>query len=83
MLVIHIGIKFAVNLVETTQSYREINATLLPIPFPGCERHLFKSDAYWECFARHVTVTAYKYCATTPIGRDRSDPEAVVDSELR
>lgn len=77
------GIRFAVNLVENTTAFRDINAKLLPIPFPGCEKHAFKTDPYYECLARHVTVTAYKYSATAPIGRDRSDPDAVVDSELR
>ena len=71
------------DLVENTTSFQEIKAKLLPVPFPGCELHQFKTDRYYECLARHVTVTAYKYSATAPMGRDRSDPEAVVDSELR
>jgi len=72
-----------VNLVENTTAFREIDAKLLPVSFPGCEEHDFKSDYYYECLARHVTISAYKYSGTAPIGRDRSDPDAVVDSELR
>ncbi|CAL8073808.1 unnamed protein product [Orchesella dallaii] len=77
------GIKFAVNLVEETKSFKEIHGKMLPVPFPGCEKLPFKSDAYWECVARHTTATAYKYCATVPMGKDTNDPAAVVDSFLR
>jgi hypothetical protein len=80
------AIKFSVRLVETTESYRSINASLLQIPVPGCEEHYEtrdRSDKYWECYARTTTITAYKYCGTVPMGRDRTDTEAVVDAELR
>ncbi len=74
------------RLVETTESYKKINAAMLPFSVPGCEKYYKArdiSDEYWECYARTMTITAYKYCGTAPIGRDRRDPEAVVDSELR
>jgi len=77
------GIKFAVKLVEETKSFKEINGKMLPVPFPGCEMHPRESDAYFECLGRHTTATAYKYCATAPMGRDTNDPVAVVDSFLR
>ena len=77
------AIKFSVKLIEETEGYKKMNASLLPIPLPGCEKFKFRSDPYWECVARHLTLTAYKYSGTAPIGKDRSDPEAVVDSELR
>lgn len=79
----HVGIKFAVNLIENTKSFKEINGKMLPAPFPGCEKMKFKSDEYWACLARHTTATAYKYCATVPMGKDTNDPVAVVDSFLR
>lgn len=77
------AIKFAVQVVEGTDGFKRMNTSLLPIPLPGCENFQFKSDAYYECFGRHLTLTAYKYSGTAPLGKDRSDPEAVVDSELR
>ena len=77
------ALKLGVALVEKTKSMQVVDAKLLGIPVPGCENHKYKSDAYWECYARTMTFTAYKYCGTAPVGRDRSDPEAVVDSELR
>lgn len=70
-------------MVEDTSSFKQINGKMLPVPFPGCEKLPFKSDAYWECLGRHTTATAYKYCATAPAGRDTNDPTAVVDSFLR
>lgn len=76
------GINFAVNLVENTTAMKEIGAHLFKFPYPGCESHTFKSDAYYECLARHATFTAYKYCGTASIGA-QDDPEAVVDSKFR
>ncbi|OXA57371.1 Choline dehydrogenase, mitochondrial [Folsomia candida] len=76
------GMKFAVKLVEETNAMRKIDAHLMNIPFPGCEKHSFKSDRYYECLARHTTITAYKYSGTAPVGR-MGDPEAVVDNRLR
>jgi hypothetical protein len=72
-----------VKIVEGTEAYKEINASLLNIPVPGCEGPKFKSDEYYECLARTNTITAFKYGATAPMGKDTSDPEAVVDSEFR
>jgi len=62
---------------------KEIGAKMLPIPYPGCEHVKFKSDEYFECLGRHTTATAYKYCGTCLVGKDRSDREAVVDPFLR
>jgi choline dehydrogenase-like flavoprotein len=61
----------------------DINGHLMRVPFPGCESFLFGSDEYFECFARHSTMTAYKYSGTAPMGRSVNDPDAVVDSNLR
>lgn len=71
------------KLVETTKAFKKIHGRLHYRPYPGCEQYVFKSDKYFECVARHSTITAYKYTGTCPIGKDESDPEAVVDSKLR
>jgi len=71
-----------VRLIEKTKAMQEIGAQLFRLPFPGCAEHTFKSDSYFECLARHATVTAYKYCGTVSIGT-KNDPEAVVDSRFR
>ncbi|OXA39099.1 Glucose dehydrogenase [FAD, quinone] [Folsomia candida] len=78
------GLQFAVDVVENTTAFADIDGHLAPIQFPACVDVPFKSTAYYECLARHVTVTAYKYSGTAPIGRDDgTDVDAVVDTRLR
>lgn len=60
-----------------------VNGRLMPKSLPGCVQHEFKSDAYYDCAMRHVTLTAFKYAGTAPIGINASDLDAVVDSHLR
>lgn len=49
------GFKFLVKLFEETDAFRKYNSTLIQNKFPGCESHEAKSDAYYECYLRHVT----------------------------
>lgn len=78
------GLKFAVDLVENTKAFSKVRGHLMRLPIPGCEDIRFMSDEYFRCLARQITVTAYKYSGTAPIGRHPSvDPWAVVDSHLR
>ncbi|XP_035706083.1 choline dehydrogenase, mitochondrial-like [Folsomia candida] len=78
------GIKFAVELVERTHAFSKVRGHLMRRPIPGCQEINFMSDEYFRCLARQITVTAYKYSGTAPIGRHPSeDPWAVVDSHLR
>ncbi|ODN01925.1 Glucose dehydrogenase [FAD, quinone] [Orchesella cincta] len=48
----------------------------------GCEKLRFKSDEYWECFARHLTITVFHPSGTCAMGK-LTNPETVVDSSLR
>lgn len=83
-MLIFSGLQFAVDVVENTTAFADIDGHLAPIQFPACVDVPFKSTAYYECLARHVTVTAYKYSGTAPIGRDDgTDVDAVVDTRLR
>jgi len=78
------GIQFAVNMVDTTEAFKKIHGRLMPLPFPGCEPFPFKSDKYYECLARQVTLSAFKYSSTCPVGKSVScDPYAVVDSSFK
>lgn len=77
------GVKMSIRLVENTTAMNEINGRLMPGHLPGCENYEFKSDPYFECVIRHVTLTAYKFSGTAPIGKGLSDPDAVVDSHFR
>ncbi|WAR10898.1 DHGL-like protein, partial [Mya arenaria] len=47
-----------------------------------CSQHEFRSNAYWECYIRHVAVTAYHLTSTCKMGPE-NDPSTVVDTQLR
>ena len=47
-----------------------------------CEKHKFRSDAYWECVIRHVAYTTYHISGTCKMGK-ADDTTAVVDPELK
>jgi len=55
------GAKFAVDMVENSTVFRAVNTRLNPNPFPGCELHEYKSDAYWECYHRQLTLTLVRF----------------------
>ncbi|RZC37085.1 glucose dehydrogenase [FAD, quinone]-like, partial [Asbolus verrucosus] len=75
------GIKMAISIAES-RHFQKYNATLNKIPFPGCENIPFGSDIYWACAVRRVATTLGHQVGTCKMG-PRSDPEAVVDAELR
>ncbi|PSN57423.1 Glucose dehydrogenase [FAD, quinone] [Blattella germanica] len=68
--------------LSQTKALQRFNSTLLRAPFPGCEHMTFGSDDYWACAARTVTTTLQHQVGTCKMGPD-SDPDAVVDPELR
>lgn len=76
-----IGIRKMIDLIDTT-AFRKINTKLLDVPIPGCKHNKFNSDAYWECYTRHLTFTIYHHCGTAKMG-PASDRRAVVDPSLR
>lgn len=47
-----------------------------------CKQHAFRSDAFWECYIRHYTMTVYHPTTTCRMGAT-DDPTAVVDPALR
>ncbi|XP_062139795.1 glucose dehydrogenase [FAD, quinone]-like [Drosophila sulfurigaster albostrigata] len=70
------------NHLSEMPAFRAINARLLDKQPPACRRHKWLSDEFWECYARHFTLTIYHYSGTAKMG-PRSDPSAVVDARLR
>ncbi|ODM92652.1 Glucose dehydrogenase [FAD, quinone], partial [Orchesella cincta] len=70
------GVKKALNLVENTKTFQSIGARLSTTPFPSCKSHAFRSDAYWECYLRHYTLSVYHQAGSCKMGR-ADDPEAV------
>jgi choline dehydrogenase len=75
------GMKFVLDLYENTTAF---NSTLYPTPIPTCKNPaiIFKSDAYFECLARSLTISLFHYSGTCAMGRPDS-PNSVVDSKLR
>ncbi|GLH01011.1 Uncharacterized protein GBIM_07251 [Gryllus bimaculatus] len=75
------GIKMAVR-VGQSKAFARFGAHLHARPVPGCEGVAFGSDAYWACAARHLTAVLHHTSGTCKMG-PRSDPDAVVDPQLR
>ncbi|XP_053680324.1 glucose dehydrogenase [FAD, quinone]-like, partial [Anopheles nili] len=75
------GIKLAVQLGES-EAFASYGARLLDMPFFGCEEHRFRSDEYWRCCLRQVGASIQHQSGTCKMG-PASDPDAVVDPELR
>ncbi|CAG7818306.1 unnamed protein product [Allacma fusca] len=76
------GIKRAVYLVENTTTFNEVNGRFTDVPFPLCANFPFRSDAYWECYARSYTITLHHIVGPCSMGR-KDSKEAVVDPELK
>ena len=47
-----------------------------------CSQHDFRSDSFWGCYLRHVTVHGYHLTGTCKIGAE-NDSATVVDPNLR
>lgn len=77
------GINFTVTMVESSKAFQKHGARLLDTHLPGCEMHPLRTMAYYECYARHLTLTVYHQCGTCTMGKGVQDPKAVVDSSLR
>lgn len=63
-------------------AFAKFGTRLLRTPFPGCKHLEFASDDYWACTARHITTNLQHQSGTCKMG-PLSDPDAVVDPELR
>ena len=75
------GIKEAMKVAQT-ETFRMIAARRHDVPLTSCSYYDQDSDAYWECYIRHVTVVAPQMVATNKMGPS-DDPSAVVDPQLR
>ncbi|XP_075983425.1 glucose dehydrogenase [FAD, quinone]-like [Anticarsia gemmatalis] len=75
------AIRYIIKLVDTAP-FKKYGAKLYTKKFPNCSQHKFNSDGYWECAVRTVTATLHHQIATCKMGPP-SDPDAVVDPELR
>ena len=75
------GTKIAMAL-SRTKAFQKFGARFYTKPFPGCEQFSVSSDEYYECFARHYSMTFYHPVGTCKMGPP-TDATAVVDPQLR
>lgn len=73
------ALKFYHNLQET-RAFKAAGGTFVKYKDLECDG--YPTDEYWECYARHFITTLYHPVGTAKMGPN-SDPEAVVDAELR
>ncbi|XP_029168311.1 LOW QUALITY PROTEIN: glucose dehydrogenase [FAD, quinone]-like [Nylanderia fulva] len=75
------GVKISVAL-SRTKAFKRFGSELNSQQFPGCKHIAMFTDEYWECMIRYYSVTIYHPVGTCKMG-PYSDPEAVVDPQLR
>lgn len=70
------AIRIIQKLIETPPM-KQLGAEMIPKMLPGCENNKGNSDAYWECYIRHLTLTMYHPVGTCKLG-DYEDETTVV-----
>nr|XP_019531621.2 glucose dehydrogenase [FAD, quinone]-like [Aedes albopictus] len=75
------GVRMQQNLFST-EIFQTYLTNMLRIDLPECEVWEYNSDDFWECYIRHMSTTVHHYSGTAKMG-PWSDPEAVVDSQLK
>lgn len=49
-----LGAKRTTDMVMNSTTFKEMDIRFPPTHFPGCEKHTFASDDYWDCFHRYA-----------------------------
>lgn len=65
-----------------THSYRKNGGRVIRFALKDCDEFEYMSDKYWECYNSYFGATFYHPVGTCKMG-PKSDPTAVVDSELK
>ncbi|XP_055613218.1 glucose dehydrogenase [FAD, quinone]-like [Uranotaenia lowii] len=70
------------QLLFNSPIFKKYKADIIKLDIPGCAKHTFDSDQYWHCYVRHMSTSTYHPSGTAKVG-PKTDPDAVVDSQLR
>ncbi|WAR23418.1 DHGL-like protein [Mya arenaria] len=65
-----------------TDTFKNVGVDTSKTKISFCSQFEYRSDAYWECYIRHISTTEYHPCCTAPMGPD-NDNSAVLDLNLR
>ncbi|CAL8104526.1 unnamed protein product [Orchesella dallaii] len=77
------GVKETFRIMETTDSYRRLQATFWSVDLPACKNYRMRSDEYLKCFIKQLSQTGCHAGGSCKMGRGPEDPTAVVDTQLR
>lgn len=69
------------KLTETTV-FKEHEGEMVEFELEKCDRFPRDSDAFRECYARHMSITLYHPCGTAKMGSRNDDDGSVVDARL-
>ncbi|XP_052818046.1 glucose dehydrogenase [FAD, quinone]-like [Mya arenaria] len=75
------GIRIWEKFIQTP-TMKKLGADIEQMKLSFCSHHDFRSDAYWECFVRHVAVTVYHHSCTCKMGAI-DDKTSVLDPQLK
>ncbi|XP_033213779.1 glucose dehydrogenase [FAD, quinone]-like [Belonocnema kinseyi] len=75
------GVRKALKLFDT-KAFKDNNFKFNETSLPPCTAYQFNSDEYWTCVIKQYSRTLYHPVGTCKMG-PKTDPEAVVDSQLR
>ncbi|XP_063628259.1 glucose dehydrogenase [FAD, quinone]-like [Cydia splendana] len=75
------GIRYVIKM-GNLPPFKKYGSTLFQPNFPECRNRTFNTDDFWECGLRQLTQTEHHQIATCKMG-PVSDPDAVVDNELK
>lgn len=75
------GAKFQASF-DRTPTFKAHNAELIKLNITECNKHRYRSDAYWQCYLKYMTTTIYHPLGTNKMG-NITDMSAVVDLRLK
>ena len=75
------GLKIWKQLMNTP-TFKKLGINIEQSKLSICSHHNFLSDAYWECYIRHLALTVWHQCCTAKMGAI-TDTTAVLDPQLR